>query len=289
MCINNVLHNTSDVLKIVPEFGDPVCNANLATLKNNPFYGYFGYPRGNGDTKHQGFDYQAEEGVTDILAVGEGEIVRVRFGHTDNEKKDNKCHHKENIKNNIYTFKSDVCSKCMFISGCYGIHVWLKLYNTNNLYALYAHLSKLSETIIGQLHTKTESNTLDIKPIKVKKGELIGKSGRTGIAAEKSKDDSLNVFNGYRWPSHLHFECRKGNGNKIIPNHIVNTKFIIRKRLINEPDCGFIIGKNVWDPLEAITQEQWKEFFKNRNRVLKPGYDPYEIVGEISPRTYITF
>lgn len=253
-------------LFIKPVFGDPVRNAVIATITTNPFYGYYGYPRDNGQTRHRGFDYFTKEPTAigkgdDVLAVGVGDIVRVRFGHPYG-----KCYHKENIKNNNFT--ANVCTNCPVRSNCYGIHVWLKLDNTNNYYALYAHLSELSETIINQLPIESKSNTIDISPIKVKIGDVIGKSGRTGIASEKDEDKNNNIHNEHKWPPHLHFECRQGNGvtipekdTQIIPNHILNTNFTMMRVIDN-----LSFGVNVWPALQEVTQNEWIAFFNQKQR-----------------------
>lgn len=272
----------SGELHINSMFGDPLKgDVKLADTENNPFYGYYGYCRSRGAIKHSGFDYitkePSEEGKGDtILAVGNGEIVRIRIGHPTGN-----CGQIKRIKINAFTAK--ICIKCPYQSNCYGIHVWLKLNTTNNYYALYAHLSELSENIINRI--KINMNTTDIlPPMEIKKGDVIGKSGRTGIAAEKDKDAKRNLYNGFKWPAHLHFECRKSNGNdiperntQIIPNHIVKTVF----KVIKKPIDIISFYYSIWDPYDNnVSQNDWKKFLKEFYNGIAHGYNPYEIFGD---------
>lgn len=203
-------------------FGDPVIgDVRLATYNGNLYYGYYGFTRKNNKgeikTPHRGFDYYVEEG-TSVYAVGDGFIDRVRFGRPSDKKN---CAFRDKIQSN--SFESCFCfgdnnnKQCNHLSGCYGVQVWLKLDDTR-LYAYYAHLSELSKEILSKIPVGYKGNTVKIN-LKVTKGFIIGKSGRTGIASDKI------------YPPHLHFECRKGieTGTQISPNNIVCTQFKIKR------------------------------------------------------------
>lgn len=260
--------SVKDTFRVNSGFGDPVeGDVNLATYNGNAFYGCYGYGRDEGRTSHKGFDYLtkelSEEGKGDVVvAVGKGEIVRVRFGHPSGE-----CGHSKNKTNN--SFVSTICRKCSNIRSCYGVHLWLKLYNTDNYYALYAHLSELSETIISQIPNNKE-NTVNLNPIIVDKGFVIGKSGRTGAAAWPHPENS--GYNGYKYPPHLHFECRKGIGTiipenhkneerQISPNNVVHTKFYVMKDV--EPVFDDADNTTVWSKIGGVLQKKWKIIHDN--------------------------
>lgn len=272
----------TSVLKIAPTWGDPVENPQLASTAgnpeagDNPFYGYYGYTRYKGNTPHSGFDYKTKEPPTEkktnkeekgeptLSVINAGKVIRVRFGHPTGE-----CTQRNNIKNNF--FPADVCANCTLSEGCYGVHVWLEADKGNDgkYYCVYAHLSELSEPIFKNIPEIINDNTVNFKkPLVVKKGDIIGYSGRTGIAYIS------------KYPAHLHFECRTGKetGSQISPNNAVNTQFTI----MEIPNKDLLIGKNIWEPNDMVSQAEWKRFFQKMdyNIVRK---EQLEIVG--TPRS----
>ena len=262
-----------DTFRVNSEFDDPVeGEISLAIYNGNPFYGYYGYGRDNGDKEHRGYDYVAIEGETKVIAVEDGDMVMVRFGHPINTRYPlDSCIHRNNVSANS-KYSSGACSDCKNIGGCYGIQVWLRI-KKSSLYAFYAHLSELSEDILSKMPS-TVMGDVRIN-MTVKKGKPIGICGRTGIASEKSKDNNLNIYNGFRWPQHLHFECRKGirkgnevtipeTGDQISPNNIVKTQFLITK------DLKSVFEENVdtekWSTINGKLQKDWNNIFVDTDR-----------------------
>lgn len=282
----------SDELYIKPKFKDPVKDPQLAKIEGNPFYGYYGYPRDNGQTKHFGFDYDAKEG-TEVLSVERGRIVKIRIGKYvkvsggKDSRPYSECKQLKDYSNAVdktsFFFDAKQCSNCCEHHGCYGVQVWMSFSNgaLKGKYAFYAHLSKLNGTALKNMsYSKNDAITFKIKNAEeIESGVKIGESGRTGNASSKDPNVALNIYDGYRWPPHLHFECRIGNGEVVdhrIPNNIVNTRFTIMKTKEN-----ILFGRNVWDPLKEVTQDQWKDFFKQKQR--EEGYNLS------SPVRYIIF
>lgn len=214
--------------------------------------------------KHRGFDYKAIIG-DEVIAVGDGHVVRVRFGHPYGQ-----CKHRKCIQNN--TFNSGSCiptTKCNYTSGCYGVQVWLKLDGQSDLYAYYAHLYKLDQEILDQVLAKVNAdpkigNTIDID-FELKKGKPIGKSGRTGIAYDE------------QWPPHLHFECRKASNieradhvSQISPNNIVKTQFIVMQG--QKPVFEKRLETTKWSNIDGILLGEWEKLFRNIGRIEKYNY-----------------
>lgn len=291
MCLNNkfrVLPNTI--------YGDPIeGDVKLAVYNKNVFYGYYGYGRNEGAKKHLGYDYVTDEKGTNVIAVGLGKIVQVRIGpryrtcysKEGNEKEGYKyvkdkqlfeCPQLKSIDSNV--FSGSICKDCLgkdkyqpngnggystIYSMCFGVQVWLKLDIYPYLYAYYAHLSSLSEDIIKLIrnnHKQGGTTTITFKNndiLTVKQNNHIGISGRTGIASITKKDDS------YKYPAHLHFECRKDieTYNQISPNNIVKTKF--RVMLNAEPVFDEADETTKWEERKIIIQDKWKLIFNNIN------------------------
>ena len=182
-----------DIIRVNSGFGDPVKeNVNLATYRGNVFYGYYGYGRDKGESKHRGFDYAVNKG-TEVVSVGSGIIAQVRIGPKyktcytyDKDRKEYvkdkallECPLLELIKSN--DFSDNYCESCpgknkyqqilkktenrpakykAIHDLCYGVQVWIKLDNTE-LYAYYAHLSALSKKVkeLVDKHLKKGSTT----------------------------------------------------------------------------------------------------------------------------------
>lgn len=264
----------SDMLYVKPKFRDPVKDPQLARIDGAPFYGYYGYPRNNGQVKHFGFDYDAKEG-TEVFSVEKGQIVKIRIGKYIKENGKtmpySECKQLKDYSNapdkTAFFFDAKHCTNCSEHHGCYGVQLWMLFSNgaLKGKYAFYAHLSKFNPAVMKNMSfTKIDAITFKIKNEIIESGVKIGESGRTGNASLKDPNKDLNIYDGYRWPSHLHFECRVGNGevgDHIIPNHIVNTRFTIMKTKEN-----ILFGSNVWDPLKEVTQDQWKAFFKQKQK-----------------------
>lgn len=208
---------------------------------------------------HKGYDYAADIG-TKVIAVRGGDVVRVRFGRRSIDKE---CKHCESIQNNFFDFSKCYCSEkgtgCPYRGECFGIQVWLKI-EGSQLYAFYAHLSKLDEKIHSELKDKSVNKYGDINiNVKIVKGEVIGYSGRTGNVSDKTEKNC---------PSHLHFECRKGNGKEIpendpgketqiSPNNIVHTKFYIKEgneSVFNDED-----ETKKWSEISSTLHRKWKK------------------------------
>lgn len=266
----------NDILFIKPNFKDPVKNPKLAKIDGNPFYGYYGYPRDNGETKHFGFDYDAKEG-TEVFSVEKGNIMKIRIGKYvklnggTNYRPYSECKQLKDYSNaqdkTSFFFDAKHCSNCSEHHGCYGVQVWMSFSNglLKGKFAFYAHLSKLNGNVLKNMsYTKIDAITFKVKNAEIESGVKIGESGRTGNASSKNINEVLNIYDGYQWPPHLHFECRTGNGEvggHIIPNHIVNTRFTILRTKGN-----LLFGKNVWEPLKEVGQDQWLAFFKQKQR-----------------------
>lgn len=295
----------SGLFSINLSYGDPIeGEIKLATYNGNVFYGYFGYGRDSGDRSHRGFDYVVNQGEK-VIAVGAGKVVQVRIGprysscytkKSENEYvKDSeafKCPQWESIKSN--SFSQETCKNCPgkdkyqydgekyrdIHSICFGVQVWLKLDGDNRLYAFHAHLSNLSQAIITATrkyykgdNTVKFTNTDDIP--KVKRGDDIGKSGRTGNAS------------GGSLPDHLHFECRKASGNEIpetgtqiSPNNIVKTQFYVT--INGEPVFDKNDDETVWSEIakkdgteNKTLQQKWKDIFRaiKKNELAESYYD----------------
>jgi hypothetical protein len=107
-------------------------------------------------------------------------------------------------------------------AGDYGIQIAIKLDNSP-YYAFYAHLSEIATGIV-----------IDSK---IKKGDVIGKTGISGNAINLKGNDQ-----------HLHFECRTilspgiGLGGRITPNSIVATKFYSQSNTIGA-DGNYIVAQ----------------------------------------------
>lgn len=265
--------SVNDTFFVFTRYGDPVkkSDVNLATYNGNVLYGYYGYGR-NRPQPHRGYDYLTEERKTEIIAVGNGKVVKVRFGHPvgDNYPKDS-CSHRKRIRDN--SFESSLCSTCDYIGHCYGIQVWLKLDNTS-YYAYYAHLNKLSENILDEIKGDEIKGDVIID-LEVKKGDLIGVSGRTG-----------NVSGG-SWPDHLHFECRTGNGEvgtDISPNIIVRTGFFFKNDQGEICDKMEKKDKQALDLKESIIKklkEKEQDLLKKKERSIAEGIQLQSVQAQI--------
>lgn len=310
-----------DKIRVNSGFGDPVeGNVNLATCRGNVFYGYYGYGRDNGESKHRGFDYAVNKG-TGVVAVGFGKIVQVRIGPKyktcyayDKDRKEYiqdkelfECPLLKLIKSNV--FSDEKCESCpgknkyQQISKktdnspakykaihdlCYGVQVWLKLDNTD-LYAYYAHLSALSTNVKDLIDKflKKGSTTAKFEDKYFKEGDendprIVQKGDPIGNSGR------TGVASGKSWPDHLHFECRKGNvetNYQISPNNIVNTQFIVmigQKPVFEEAN-----DTTVWSKIESKLQKDWKSLFSNIGKIEKYNYSENTVY--YSPKKALPF
>ena len=261
------------ICQVAPSFGDPVSGTPVLRKESgengktkNHFIGYYGVIRKDKDgtlRSHHGYDYVAENGTV-VYAVGDGKIVQVRIGRIGKDctcpffnNKDNK--EKREINNKFDGTVKGKCVDCKLNANCYGIQVWLELtIDGKKQYAFYAHLSELSESIFNVITRKDPiGNTYSGLTIPIKKEDVIGKSGCTGLASTNDENQR-----------HLHFECRTAievdqtKRVQISPNSIVKTPFYVVKE---SGDKNKIIKEEITDELIGLTarkeelKKKWKE------------------------------
>lgn len=242
-----------DTLEINMVFDDPVDNPiirqdglmdglNYNELYN-PIIGYYGNVRIGNDglpKKHHGFDYSVKTGTT-VKAVHGGVITKVRIGRygigktcrlrswlVENNNRPSQertliLGNNTTLDNLNYQLQKDVCKQCKYKKRCFGLQLWLRISEKNNIYAYYAHLSGLDDRIWSIIKNRIDNKVFDYEiGISVEKSEKIGYSGCTGNACEMKS-----------YQEHLHFECRKNNaeyGSDTDPNSIVKTKFFLEIR-----------------------------------------------------------
>jgi murein DD-endopeptidase MepM/ murein hydrolase activator NlpD len=260
------------ILKVGYDVSDPIEGAvKLRTLPWNPFTGFIGYCRDNGTRIHTGFDYVASDRVA-AIAVQTGEIVQIRFGRRNDTFS---CPFRDAFRaDKKSVFLYTVCKDCPKNSGCYGVQVWLKITHGNKVYyALYSHLSQLSDKITNEI-TNTDrlktSNTLGNLSISVKCRDKIGKCGSTGLAHEMLTGKNYKDQNNQE---HLHFECRlsieKSHNKLISPNELVKTKFYVTDIETEFEDIDIIglhLG-NVDGKLRAVYEiKEWLNTINSKKR-----------------------
>lgn len=271
---------STDTLFVNSGYGDPVKNPKLRVSDNNPYIGYYGYVRNEGDRNHSGFDYEATQG-TPVLSTFPTQNLSVELwiGRPQYY-----CELRNYPINKHFSY--EICKNCNVIDKdkCYGVRLYL-IDNERKIKIIYAHLSQINKTIINILKEKEyKEKKISCKYHKgttlIIKGQEIALSGNTGNAYTMIDNNKSNKTE----QQHLHFECIFNINTKVNPNNYVRTQFKLKRVAKDSSDVAE--NEILLDYLKNVQQIEWKDFWARRNFEQKiAGLDRYRIIGEVDDVT----
>lgn len=272
---------STDTLFVNSGYGDPVKNPKLRVSDNNPYIGYYGYVRYEGNINHSGFDYEATQG-TPVLSTFPTQNLSVELWIGRPQYYCELRNHSINKH-----FSCEICKNCKVPNKddkCYGVQLFI-IDNERKIKILYAHLSQINKTIVNVLkEAEYKDKNISCKyyegTTSIIKGQEIALSGNTGNAytmIDKNKSNKTEQ-------QHLHFECILNTNTKVNPNNYVRTQFKLKK--VATDSCDVTENEILIDYLKNVQQKEWKDFWARRDfEKTIAGLDRYRVIGEVNDVT----